>query len=53
MPPERVALVRALAPHVPLTAIPEAEHHVMLDQPIALAAALNAHLALWPQEPLA
>ena len=53
MPAERVALVRQIAPSVPLTAIAEAEHHVMLDQPIALAAALEAHLALWPVEPRA
>ena len=33
------------SPHVE---IPEAEHHVMIDQPLALVAALRALLASWP-----
>ncbi|WP_373490318.1 alpha/beta fold hydrolase [Parasphingorhabdus sp.] len=33
--------------HIPMIAIPEAEHHLMLDQPLALVTALRAVLALW------
>jgi pimeloyl-ACP methyl ester carboxylesterase len=33
------------APHI---AIPDADHHVMVDQPLALVAALRALLAGWP-----
>ena len=31
----------------PIVTIPEAQHHVMLDQPLALVAALRALLADW------
>jgi pimeloyl-ACP methyl ester carboxylesterase len=31
----------------PVVTIPEAKHHVMLDQPLALVSALNALLADW------
>jgi pimeloyl-ACP methyl ester carboxylesterase len=38
-----------LAPQgVPWISIPDADHHVMLDQPLALAAALSGLLAVWP-----
>ncbi|MEH6662847.1 MAG: alpha/beta hydrolase [Parasphingorhabdus sp.] len=33
--------------HIPMIAIPEAEHHLMLDQPLALVTALRSILALW------
>ena len=33
--------------HIPMIAVPEAEHHLMLDQPLALVTALRAVLALW------
>lgn len=33
--------------HLPMIAIPEAEHHLMLDQPLALVTALRSILALW------
>ena len=33
------------APHI---AIPDSEHHIMVDQPLALVAALRALLATWP-----
>ena len=33
--------------HVPMIAVPEAEHHLMLDQPLALVTALRSVLALW------
>ncbi len=32
----------------PFVAVPEAEHHVLLDQPLGLVAALRAVLAGWP-----
>ena len=35
--------------HIPMIAIPEAEHHLMLDQPLALVTALRAVLALWAE----
>ena len=28
--------------------IPDSEHHIMVDQPMALVAALRSILALWP-----
>ena len=39
--------VRSLAPrHTPCVEIPDADHHLLLDQPLALVAALRAMLAL-------
>lgn len=38
----------ALPPGSPVVAIPDAAHHVPLDQPLALIAALRALLATWP-----
>lgn len=35
-------------PQTPQATIPEAHHHVMLDQPLALVAALGALLSVWP-----
>jgi|HubBroStandDraft_1064217.scaffolds.fasta_scaffold38493_2 pimeloyl-ACP methyl ester carboxylesterase len=35
-------------PGVPTIAIPDSEHHIMVDQPLALVAALRALLAVWP-----
>ncbi len=35
--------------HIPMIAIPEAEHHLMLDQPLALVTALRSILALWTE----
>ncbi|WP_430426980.1 alpha/beta fold hydrolase [Parasphingorhabdus sp.] len=34
--------------HIPMIAVPEAEHHLMLDQPLAFVAALRAMLAMMP-----
>ena len=46
MPPEVIADMRAKLPADTLAiAIPDAEHHVMIDQPLALVAALRALLA--------
>jgi len=49
MPPDRVAAMRALLPPgSPAIPIPDADHHVMVDQPLAFVAALRALLAAWP-----
>jgi pimeloyl-ACP methyl ester carboxylesterase len=34
--------------NVPSVAIPDSEHHIMVDQPLALVAALRTLLAVWP-----
>jgi pimeloyl-ACP methyl ester carboxylesterase len=41
-------LLSLIAPGSPYVEIPEAEHHVMIDQPLAFVAALRALLATWP-----
>lgn len=47
--PERVAAMRAeLPPGTPAIGIPEAEHHVMIDQPLAFVTALRGLFAGWP-----
>jgi len=38
-------------PQIVEVEIPGAEHHVMIDQPLALVATLRALLATWPAEP--
>ena len=49
MPPDRVAGMRARLPAgSPAVAIPDAEHHVMIDQPLAFVAALRGLFAGWP-----
>ncbi len=35
---------------IPIVSIPEAQHHLMLDQPIGFAAALKSVLAVWDAE---
>ncbi|HEY5338565.1 MAG TPA: alpha/beta hydrolase [Rhizomicrobium sp.] len=48
MPPEiGEYMFNLLGRAAPMVTIPEARHHVMLDQPLALVAALNALLADW------
>lgn len=37
-----------LPPETPIIAIPDADHHVLIDQPLALIAALRALLGVWP-----
>ncbi len=37
--------IPASAPHI---AIPDSEHHIMVDQPLALVAAIRSLLAVWP-----
>jgi pimeloyl-ACP methyl ester carboxylesterase len=41
-------LLSLIAAGSPYVEIPEAEHHVMIDQPLAFVAALRALLAAWP-----
>ena len=40
-------LMSLIAPGSPYVEIPEAEHHVMIDQPLAFVAALRALLTAW------
>lgn len=40
-------------PAAPNIVIPESGHHIMLDQPLALTAALRALLECWPPQPAA
>jgi pimeloyl-ACP methyl ester carboxylesterase len=47
-PEDAAYLLRLIAPGSPYVEIPEAEHHVMIDQPLAFVAALRALLAAWP-----
>jgi len=52
MTPDMVAYTRSQAPPgSPFFAIPDAGHHVMLDQPLALVAALRGLFAVWPHTP--
>ncbi len=41
-------LMSLLKPRSPQIVIPEAEHHVMIDQPLAFVAALRALMSAWP-----
>jgi pimeloyl-ACP methyl ester carboxylesterase len=47
-PDDAAYLLSLIAPNSPYVEIPEAEHHVMIDQPLAFVAALRALLAAWP-----
>jgi pimeloyl-ACP methyl ester carboxylesterase len=47
-PEDAAHLLSLIAPGSPYVEIPEAEHHVMIDQPLAFVAALRALLAAWP-----
>lgn len=50
MQPDRVATMRnILPPGIPAIAIPDAEHHVMVDQPLAFVSALRGLFTSWPQ----
>lgn len=49
MPPEVVAHMRRTAPAgTPFFAIPDADHHVMIDQPLPFVAAIRGLVAAWP-----
>lgn len=41
-------MLRELPDDIVRFSIPDADHHVMIDQPLATAAALRALLATWP-----
>ena len=50
MEPDVVAYTREHAPPgTPMFAIPDAGHHVMLDQPLALVSALRGLFSAWPR----
>ena len=40
------SMIPADAPHV---VIPDSEHHIMVDQPLALVAAIRTLLTVWPR----
>jgi pimeloyl-ACP methyl ester carboxylesterase len=46
-PPRRALLRRVTPPTAPWIEIPDAGHHVMVDQPLALVSALRAQLETW------
>lgn len=49
IPPDVAAHMRAAArPGTPVVVVPDADHHVMLDQPLPFVAALRGLLAGWP-----
>jgi pimeloyl-ACP methyl ester carboxylesterase len=41
-------MARLVPGGLPVAALPDAGHHPMLDQPLALVAALRTLLAVWP-----
>ncbi len=49
-PEDAAYLMSLIAPGSPYVEIPEAEHHVMIDQPLAFVAGLRALLAAWPEK---
>ena len=49
MAPDTVDYMLGLMPKdMPKVVIPDADHHVMLDQPLAFVAAIRALLEVWP-----
>jgi pimeloyl-ACP methyl ester carboxylesterase len=46
-PARRALLRRATPPHTPWIEVPDAGHHVMVDQPLALVAALRTQFEAW------
>jgi pimeloyl-ACP methyl ester carboxylesterase len=42
---------RMMPASAPCIVLPDCEHHVMIDQPLALVSALRSVLALWPAKP--
>ncbi len=47
-PEDAAYLLSLIGPGAPYVEIPEADHHVMIDQPLAFVAAMRALLAAWP-----
>lgn len=45
--PKTMAFMRSLRPEAPIFTIPFAQHHIMLDQPVAFASAVGALMADW------
>jgi len=49
VPDEAIAYARSYAPPgTPMCAVPDAQHHLMLDQPLATIAAVRTLLSAWP-----
>ncbi len=48
-PSTQTDMLQIAPPGTPWVWIPDADHHVLLDQPLALATALRSALALWPR----
>ena len=46
-PPTQRYMRQMLGEHIPLVGIPDAEHHLFLDQPLAFAAVLRSMLGEW------
>jgi pimeloyl-ACP methyl ester carboxylesterase len=52
MTPSHLAYMTSVAPSgTPNIVIPDADHHVLLDQPLALVAAIGSLLTVWPAGP--
>jgi pimeloyl-ACP methyl ester carboxylesterase len=49
--PELISAMRVRLPAVDIITIPAAHHHAMLDQPLALTAAVRTQLAAWQSRP--
>ena len=47
MPPKTWDYMRSLRDDMAMISIPQSQHHVMLDQPLAYVAALRSQLAAW------
>ena len=47
--PETLEPMRAMRPEAPLFWMPDANHHLLLDQPIAFASTLKALFSVWPK----
>jgi pimeloyl-ACP methyl ester carboxylesterase len=48
--PETIAFMRKTRPDAPIFTIPHAQHHIMLDQPIAFSSAVHALMSSWEAE---
>ena len=44
---ETMAFMRGLRPEAPIFTVPFAQHHIMLDQPVAFASAVGSLMADW------
>lgn len=45
--PETMAFMQSLRPEAPIFTVPFAQHHIMLDQPVAFAASVTTLMADW------